>query len=46
MQGVAGEQVQREHPYALLLQGQVPQGMGEHRQSVPWHMGCGYSWFW
>jgi len=43
---VAGEQVQREHPYALLLQGQVPQGMGEHRQSVPWHMGCGYSWFW
>ena len=46
MSGAAGEQVQREHPHKVLLQGQVPQGMGEHCQSVPWHLGRGHTRLW
>ena len=46
MSGAAGEQVQREHPHEVLLQGQVPQGVGEYRQSVPWYLGRGYARLW
>ena len=39
MRGIGGKQVQREHPHALLLQGQIPQGLGEHQQSLQRNMG-------
>ena len=28
------------------LQVKVPQRMGQHRESLPWHLGCRHSWFW
>ena len=39
MRGIGGEQVQCEHPDAVLLQGQIPQGLGEHQQSLQRNMG-------
>lgn len=33
------------YPYALLLQGEVPQRLGEHQQSVPRHMGSRHTGF-
>ena len=43
MHGTRGEQVQREHPHALLLQGQVPQGLGEHQQPLQGNVGGRHS---
>ena len=39
----SGEQIQREYPDALLLQGEVPQGMGQHQQPFPRDVGRGNS---
>ena len=32
--------------HEILLQGEVPQRLGEHHQSLPWHMGSRYAWIW
>ena len=39
----SGEQIQREYPDALLLQGEVPQGMGQYQQPFPRDVGRGNS---
>ena len=43
MHGVGGEQVFGECTHALLLQRQIPQGMGEYRQSFQRNMGGRHS---